>query len=123
MSCGSRRNDVLRSLTYLPAVHTPIGTFGSYWTGLLGLPENPVPNAAGETAHAKVRQSATKATSTYAKEVARLPRGVCSKRSQSLSPHGANGAASRWNEARAKFPCGPIAWTLYVPGASPGIVT
>jgi len=62
---------------YLPAVHTPVGTFGSYWSQLLGAPENPVPNAAGETAHAKAVKSATKAASTYAKEVARLrARGV-----------------------------------------------
>jgi hypothetical protein len=57
---------------YLPAVHTPAGTFGSDWSQLLGMPENPVPDAAGVNAHAKNVKTATKAASTYAKEVARL---------------------------------------------------
>jgi len=57
---------------YLPAWKTPIGTFGSYAKQLLGVPENPVPNAAGVNAHAKNLKTATKAASTYAKEVARL---------------------------------------------------
>lgn len=58
--------------SYLPPWKTPVGTFGGYVKQVAGVPESPVTNPSGQKAHAKAVTTATKAASTYAKNIARL---------------------------------------------------
>lgn len=57
---------------YLPAIHTPVGTYGSYIKELAGTPENPKPTAAGNAAHAKATKTANKTARDYANNLAKL---------------------------------------------------